>query len=300
MVEGHGHVLFTSRNRDLSRLGTLLEIPPMETEDGVRLLLRGYNDNDVQRQHKTTASSIVERLGNLALAIDQAAAYIRYKRLPLDRLGEFLTIYEAERKKVLTYTPSKHWEYKHINAFTTWELSFQQLTSGNEPGKTDVAHFLALSAFFAPIKISESLFRFYLKAHGSEVRWIHMFSTSDVGEEDENENSKEENDKAKTQTSDGSFNDERSDISCNDESSDSICDEKWSADQFWDIIVNLNDLSLLQSISPAADHQGAKFSLHPVIRDWLQLRLIKKERQEYTQEAMLVLGCCIKAYYNRS
>ena len=290
MVEGHGHVLFTSRNRDLSRLGTLLEIPPMETEDGVRLLLRSYNDNDIQRQHKITASSIVERLGNLALAIDQAAAYIKYKQLLLDRLGDFLTIYEAERKKVLTYTP-KHWEYKHINAFTTWELSFQQLISGNNPWKTDVAHFLTLSAFFAPTRISESLFRFYQGAHGSEVRWIQMFSTSDLAEGDENEDSDDENETMSPQISESS---------CSDEFSDSICDDEWSANQFWDIIFNLDNLSLLQSISPAANDQGASFSLHPVIRDWLQLRLMKQDRREYTQEAILILVCCIKAYRDRS
>ncbi|KAM0803687.1 hypothetical protein BDR22DRAFT_45834 [Usnea florida] len=295
----HGHVLFTSRNRDLSRLGTLLEIPPMATEDGVRLLLRGYNVNDIQRQHEKMASSIVGRLGNLALAIDQAAAYIKYKRLLLDRLGDFLTTYEAERKKVLTYTP-KNWEYKHINAFTTWELSFQQLISGNEPWKTDVAHFLTLSAFFAPTKISESLFRFYQRAHGSEVRWIRMYSTSDVVEEDGNANSNEENDKASTQTFDGSCNDEWSDVSSNTESCASISEDEWSPDKFWDIIANSDDLSLLQSISPAVGHQGASFSLHPVIRDWLQLRLRKQERRGYTQEAMTVLVCCIKTYRDRS
>ena len=298
-VEGHGHLLFTSRNRDLSRLGTLLEIPPMEIEDGVRLLLRSYNDNDIQRSHKDMASSIVERLGNLALAIDQAAAYIKYKRLLLDRLGDFLTIYEAERKKVLTYTP-RNWEYKHVNAFTTWELSFRQLISGNNPWKTDVAHFLTLSAFFAPTRISESLFRFYQRAHGSEVRWIQMFSTSDVAEEDRNEHSHEENDKASTRSFDGSCNDEWSDVSSNDASSDSICDDEWSADQFWDIIAKSDDLSLLQSISQAVGDQSVSFSLHPVIRDWLQLRLTEEERQEYTQEAILVLGCYVKTYIDRS
>ena len=282
MVEGYGHVLFTSRNRDLSRLGTLLEIPPMETEDGVRLLLRGYNDNDIQGQHKNTASSIVKRLGNLALAIDQAAAYIEYKRIPVDRLGDFQTTYEVERQKILSHTPKNFWEYEHINAFTTWELSFQQLISGNEPWKKDVAHFLTLSAFFAPTKISESLFRFYQRAHDSEVRWIQMFSTSDIAEENRNEESSEEIDTASKQA-------------C-----DPICDDKWSADRFWDIIVDSDDLSLLQSISPAVGHQGTSFSLHPIIRDWLQLRLTKNECWEYTQEAILILGCCVKTYGNRS
>ena len=147
---GHGDVIFTSRNRDLGRLGTLLEIPPMATDEGVRLLLRGYNDNDIQNQHRETASKITKRLGELALAIDQAAAYIKYKRIPLDRLEEFLTTYEAERKKVLSHTPKNRWEYEHVNAFTTWELSFQQLVSGDEPWKKHAGHFLDFICLFRP------------------------------------------------------------------------------------------------------------------------------------------------------
>jgi hypothetical protein len=65
---GRGHVLFTSRNRDLGRLGKLLEVPPVATEEGVRLVLREYDDCDVE-QHMTVASSIFARLGGLALAI---------------------------------------------------------------------------------------------------------------------------------------------------------------------------------------------------------------------------------------
>src|SRR5271155_235059 len=96
----HGDILFTSRHNGLDRLGTLLEVPPMTNEDGVGLLLYGYQEDDIQR-HKIDASEIVSRMGGLALAIDQAAAYIKYKRMPLDRLANFLTTYEAQRKKIL-------------------------------------------------------------------------------------------------------------------------------------------------------------------------------------------------------
>ena len=123
VLGGCGHVIFTSRNRDLGRLGTLLEVPPMATDEGVELLLRGFNVTDIRNQHRETASKITKRLGELALAIDQAAAYIKYKRTPLDNLEDFLTTYEAERQKILSYTPKNFWEYEHINAFTTWELS---------------------------------------------------------------------------------------------------------------------------------------------------------------------------------
>src|SRR5271156_5965162 len=136
----YGDILFTSRNNGLDRLGTLLEVPPMTTEDGVKLLLRGHRELDLQH-YRVEGAKIVSRLGGLALAIDQAAAYIRYKKMPLERLGDFLATYEAQQEKILRYTPRNFWEYgtmqlhgkaeqnKAISAFTTWEMSFQQLAS---------------------------------------------------------------------------------------------------------------------------------------------------------------------------
>lgn len=250
----------------------------MATEEGVRLLLRAYNDNEIQQRHKDTASSIVERLGNLALAIDQAEAYIKYKRILPDRLGDFLATYEVERQRILSYTPKNFWDYEHINAFTTWELSFQQLGSGDEQWKKDAAHLLTLSAFFAPSTIAESMLRCYQEAHGSEVQWIEMFNASNMVEDDRDEDKEKEDDNASKQSSGSGFR------------------GTWDADRFWDVIANMDELSLLQSISPAGHHEGANFSLHPLIRDWLQLRLMAKERQEYTHEAIKVLVSCIRAY----
>ena len=286
--EGHGHVILTSRNRDLGRIGTLLEIPPMTTEEGVTLLLRGYNDSEIQQRHRDTALSIIKRLGRLALAIDQAAAYIKYKRMPLDKLSDFLITYEAERHRILSYTPKKFWEYRKvqgqgkaadISAFTTWEMSFKQLGSGDDPWKKDAAHFLSLSAFFAPTSITESLFRNYQERDGGEEEWIQMFSVVDRFEGDKSE---EEDSKAMDLSSSGRSN------------------STWDTDRYWDVIAKADELSLLQSISPGAGRQGASFSLHPLIRDWLQLRLKPKERQDYTQEAISVFACCAIAYKARS
>ena len=292
-VGGCGHVLFTSRNRDLGRLGTLLEIPPLATEEGVRLLLRGYNGNDIQEPHQDTASKITKRLGGLALAIDQAAAYIKYKRVPLDRLGDFLTTYEAERQTVLSYTPNNFWEYKHINAITTWELSFQQLGSGDEPWKESAAHFLTLSAFFAPTTITESIFRYYHKVFngiGYEIDWLRLFTEPD-GVQNE-EDGKDGNGEGKDEETDQDRNKDEA----GSQSSDICFHRLWSPHRFWDVIASSEELSLLQSISPGTGQEGACFSLHPLIRDWLQLRLKTKERTRYTHEAVSVLSCCAQAY----
>ena len=246
----------------------------MATDEGVELLLRGFNVTDIRNQHRETASKITKRLGELALAIDQAAAYIKYKRTPLDNLENFLTTYEAERQKILSYTPKNFWEYEHINAFTTWELSFQQLVSGDEPWKTDAGHFLTLSAFFAPYTISESIFRNYQRLSNRKIAWIEMFTETRGVQDDEDVKKKVDEDDSQS-----------SEVAC----------YTWSSNRFWDVIARSDDLSLLQSISPGTGHEEVNFSLHPLIRDWLQLRLNTRERAKYTHEAIEALGCCAKA-----
>ena len=306
-------MLFTSRNRDLSRLGTLLEIPAMATEEGVQLLLRGYNDNDVQQVHKVIASSIINRFGKLALAIDQAAAYITYKRMALDRLGDFLTTYEAERHRILSYTPKKFWEYRkmhnpeeveNISAFTTWEMSFRQLGSGDEPWKGDAEHFLTLSAFFAPTSIAESLFRKYQERQDGEAKWVQIFSVADGVEDDgddgDNEDNTNEDDKDEDEKHEDDEDEYMERVDASEQSSGNGFHSTWDHDRFWDLIAESNELSLLQSISPGTDQEGANFSLHPLIRDWLQLRLKAKERQKYTQEAIEVLARSMEGYDVRS
>ena len=273
----------------------------MTTDEGVRLLLRGYNNHDVQQQHQDVASKITKRLGELALAIDQAAAYIKYRRISLDCLEDFLATYEAERKKILSYTPKNFWEYERnerINAFTTWELSFQQLVSEDEPWKKDAGHFLTISAFLAPTSISESIFRNYHKFTICEA-WIEMFNKTN-GIQDDGDDKDEEAEEAEEDEQDEDEDEDDEDVEKKINEADSQSSEvdcyMWDPDRFWEVITKLDELSLLQSISPGTGHEGANFSLHPLIRDGLQLRLKRNERANYTQEAIKVLSCCAEAY----
>ena len=283
----------------------------MTTQEGVRLLLRGYNGNDIQESHQDTASKIIKRLGGLALAIDQAGAYIKYKRMPLDRLGDFLTTYEAERQNILSYTPKHFWEYKHINAITTWELSFQQLGSGDEPWKKSAAHFLTLSAFFAPTTITESMFRYYHKMCDRvayDIDWIRLFTDPDGVQDErddkhtkhtkdgEGEDMDEDKDKGEDEDEDEEEDKNQHQDEAGSQPSDMCFHGSWNPRRFWEVLVNSEELSLLQSISPGTGQEGANFSLHPLIRDWLQLRLKAKERADYVPEAILVLVCCAQAY----
>ena len=63
----------------------------------------------------------------------------------------------------------------------------------------------------------------------------------------------------------------------------------WDSDQFWNTLHRAHRLSLLQSISSKTEREGAIFSLHPLIRDWLQLRATSQQRRVYAREAIDVI-----------
>jgi hypothetical protein len=193
-----GDILFTSRHRGLGELGTIIDVPPMSEKAGVELLLHRYHSINVN-DYISEGSKIVGRLGGLALAIDQASAYMAYKQLRIDQLGDFLAQYEARRKKVLQHTADHFWKYMKIddetgqetaiNAFTTWEMSFQQLIDGRDPPDS-VAHFLTVAAFLGPVYISESLFKFYRELSLPLPDWCGIFMASRALD-DENSSSDE-------------------------------------------------------------------------------------------------------------
>ena len=247
----------------------------MNVDEGINLLLRTYSNQDI-KQHLTVASKVVDRLGGLPLAIDQAAAYIRYQRLPLDQLGEFLTTYELKRKEILSHIPPRFWEYgtmqihgeekqkKALNAFTTWELSLEQLTTDDSLPSDEMTHVLTLFAFLSSTRIEEWLFRHHSERdHCIEdyAEWEHLFSAPEKESNDANSLGRD-------------------------------CERRWSSVKFWDVLSKFDDLSLIQTLESHSDE--AVFSLHPLIRDWLQLREEKHSRQRMIKESVAVVVASVR------
>jgi tetratricopeptide (TPR) repeat protein len=67
-----------------------------------------------------------------------------------------------------------------------------------------------------------------------------------------------------------------------------IKNSTWDKYEFQDILRELRNLSLLQSLRIAPD--GASFSLHPLVQDWIKLRASLDSRRSYAKKAVLVLG----------
>ncbi|KAL8823328.1 MAG: hypothetical protein Q9191_005959 [Dirinaria sp. TL-2023a] len=305
----------------------------MDSEEGVGLLLRGHESQDI-RDNFDTALKIVHRLGGLALAIDQAAAYIGYRRIALDALDEFLTEYDLQRKRILSYTPAPFWEYckvpihlgedrdQAINAFTTWEMSLEQLNNDKSIDMNKVTRFLSVSAFFNPTGVEEWLFR--NRWETDQTQWL-----GDLGATDNGANHENCSDMSNERTRDARSGSDRygknyemtstklerklnrplsphlklkgkrrsknhsRDGDGNRPSTHSL-DRKWDSMHFLDIIDKLHRLSLVQDVKRIG--QGAFFSLHPLIQDWLQLREQAKSRRVHIRESLEIVACSARLY----
>ena len=162
----------------------------MTSDEGLELLLREPTTLQTDRDE---ARRVVDRLGGLALAIDQAAAYIHYRRMAIE---DFLPTYEEARQKILRFTPDFGWEYstmqmhgreeeaKALSAFTTWEMSFEQLEPHDSHRHESAAHFLTLSAFLDHLNVAEDLFRTFWEAEMSPPEWLTIFSDSTEDDSD--------------------------------------------------------------------------------------------------------------------
>ena len=250
---GDGSILITSRHADAAMLGRTVQLSGMDEREGFDLLRRRTEQNLDDPAIREEAVKILQVLGHLPLAIDQAAAYIRQKRLPLH---QFLQLYENQKETVLN---QKHvyWDYKKklhgeekeetpLGVLTTWELSIQQV-SGARSYQSAVEHLLTIAAFLGRIEVSESLFREYSHRIRPMPEWLGRFTTKG----------------------------------------------QWNSHAYRDVVSELVRLSLVQGCS--SNTGECCLSLHPMIKDWLQLRISDADRSGYIMETINVLANFIDA-----
>ncbi|WP_206686212.1 FxSxx-COOH system tetratricopeptide repeat protein [Kribbella qitaiheensis] len=91
----HGHVIFTSRNPSWQMLATPLGVDVLSIKSASELLSEWSHDNDQE-----SANSLAAELGQLPLAIEQAAAYAAETSVSL---SEYLKLFQAERARLLEH-----------------------------------------------------------------------------------------------------------------------------------------------------------------------------------------------------
>ena len=147
VAPGNGHIVLTTRDPITTGVAAQgLEVEVFESQTAANLLLlRADLDDNSDVKINSEALKIVEELGFLALAIEQAAAYIRES---LKDIFRFLMVYSSHRKKVLAKQPRENWTYQYVVA-TTWSISFKIVKKQNP----FAAQLLNLFAFLNPDEI---------------------------------------------------------------------------------------------------------------------------------------------------
>ena len=143
--ESGKHTIITTRNPNVYEIPSEgIEVDVLDPQDATELLILRSNVSSKadSAQIQAEAEKIVKELGYLALAIEQAAAFIRETSRNFFR---FLPSYRADRKMHHARIPRGHWEYSKAVG-TTWHLSFQQVKQNN----AQASELLGILAFLNP------------------------------------------------------------------------------------------------------------------------------------------------------
>ncbi len=140
---GGGHVLVTSRNPNWGRDAAVLPLAELSRAESVEFLLKRTGDKDT-----AAAEALAELLGDLPLALEQAAAYVAESGLTIAR---YLRLFQ-ERSVDLLHRSSAGADKDTVA--TIWQLSFDRVRQNSPSG----AALLRLCAFLAPDDIPRDIF----------------------------------------------------------------------------------------------------------------------------------------------
>ncbi len=118
-----GRIIFTSRRKSAGRLGQSVDVGVMSDSEAIEMLHRCSGRKDPAQND--AAMQLTQALGNLPLALDQAAAYITAQDSTYDHYQDLLRDGQAEllSHKLLRAV----WPYEHT-VYTTWQMSMSQIT----------------------------------------------------------------------------------------------------------------------------------------------------------------------------
>ncbi|MFD2416659.1 FxSxx-COOH system tetratricopeptide repeat protein [Amycolatopsis pigmentata] len=142
-TNGPGAVLITSRNPEWAGVSRPLELTVFRREESIELLRKRGPEIDT-----ADANRLAEKLGDLPLAIEQAAAWRAVTGMPV---REYLRLFDESVSEILdTSTPPDY----EVSVAAAWNVSFDELKTRN-PAAHQMLH---ICAFLSPEPISRDLF----------------------------------------------------------------------------------------------------------------------------------------------
>lgn len=147
-----GDIIITTRDaqvEDPDITTCAIHLDMLKPHDAKELLLkRSSVKSKLSNEEDVAATDIVQQLGYLPLAIDQAGAYIQARKTSFK---DYRTLYEKQQQSLLGYR-SKFSKYQKT-VYTTWELSFQKI----EAETPEVAELLLLLCQYDGSNISDKM-----------------------------------------------------------------------------------------------------------------------------------------------
>lgn len=156
-----GQVLFTSREPTLPDLGVPrgLSVRDFGADESVAFLLARSGRDDATGAERAAAAELAEELGNLPLALEQAAAYVA------ETGGSFTAYLAAFRKRHLALLERSRELVVHETVSATWAANFEAV----ERESHATADLLRVTAFLAPDEIPFELFEKGADAFGPPI-----------------------------------------------------------------------------------------------------------------------------------
>jgi tetratricopeptide (TPR) repeat protein len=140
---GIGHVVVTSRNSEWAGVARTVEVDLFTREESKELLRRRGGDIS-----DSDADLLAEALGDLPLAVEQAASWRAQTGMPVD---EYLRLMEENSSELLKAGATGNYE---LPVAAAWNVPLNRLRAD----RREALELLQVCAFFGPEPISRSLF----------------------------------------------------------------------------------------------------------------------------------------------
>lgn len=141
---GPGKIIITSRNREWERVASPLTVDVFRREESIALLQRRARDLSIPE-----ADSLAEALGDLPLAVEQAAAWHAATGMPV---AEYLDLLARRQPGILELDPSPDYP---IPVAAAWDISLERLAQENPAAR----ELLQICACMAPEPVPLNLLR---------------------------------------------------------------------------------------------------------------------------------------------
>ncbi|KAG9532313.1 purine and uridine phosphorylase, partial [Aureobasidium melanogenum] len=164
-----GSVILTTRLTECKDLGTWANLDDLGHETAKQLLLRacGYA-SDNSEAHIPAAEAVVSSLGQHALALVHAGAYIRKGLCTLD---EYVHFFRKEQARLMKFKPLQQ-ASRYGSVYATFEISAEALASSEDHDCDLALRLLNILAFLDREAVEEDIFsRAFDECHKLEEEW---------------------------------------------------------------------------------------------------------------------------------